>query len=111
LENVLAELGCVSVAIARIAADALTLIAANAERLDAATLDVNLGTEKSDLVAADFQARGIPFVVITGYEDEALLAAFAGRPILNKPVKAEDLEQALQLWRAGDAVGLLTEGD
>jgi hypothetical protein len=55
------------------------LIAGNAERLDAATLDVNLGGERSDRVAADLEARGIPFVVITGYEDNALLAAFAGR--------------------------------
>jgi light-regulated signal transduction histidine kinase (bacteriophytochrome) len=73
---------------------ALALI--KTESFDAALLDVNLDGEMSWAVAAELQARGIPFVLSTGYEVGQLLPDFLkGRKFIRKPYKAVDLEHSI----------------
>ncbi len=99
LESMLKQLGCVVAATAMRAADALALIAAGEQSFDAATLDIDLGGESADEIAAFLDARRIPFVVVTGYLDPVVLSRYANRPIISKPLVAEHLGIGLQrLW-------------
>lgn len=59
------------------------IAAAQAEAVDAAVLDWNLNAEPGSPVARALRARGIPFVISTGYG--AVEAEFADAPILHKP--------------------------
>ncbi len=73
---------------------ALALI--NTESFDAALLDINLDGEMSWPAAAALLARGIPFVLCTGYEINPMLPDFLkGSKILRKPYSADDLEGAM----------------
>jgi CheY-like chemotaxis protein len=72
------------------------LQAANSLVFDIAVLDVNLGGERVDEVAAVLGARQIPFVFTTGYDAKALPPAFAERPYVAKPIDAEQLALALR---------------
>jgi len=65
IEDMLADLGCESVATAATAEQALALI--DKQVFDAAMLDMNLNGEKSHAVADALAARGVPFVFSTGY--------------------------------------------
>jgi len=58
---------------------------------DVAVLDVNLGSETTESVARELRARGIPFVVVSGYSSEQHPAGFRGAPTLSKPAYPEDL--------------------
>jgi CheY-like chemotaxis protein len=72
--------------------EALALV--NSESFDAALLDVNLDGEMSWDVAAALKARGIPFMLSTGYEIGALLPDFLqGIKFVRKPFKVNELEQ------------------
>jgi DNA-binding NtrC family response regulator len=93
LEDMLAELGCTSVSTAGTIDQALDLI--DARVFDAATLDVNLAGVSSYAVAEALAARGVPFVLTTGYGAQFLSNEFPGRPILKKPFAYEDLGQML----------------
>jgi hypothetical protein len=64
---------------------------ADAERLDAAVLDRNLGGDSSTAVARRLRDRGIPFAVISGYADAGLPPDLADVPRLAKPFGADDL--------------------
>lgn len=90
-EDWLAELGAVPIGPAASVADALQLAAAN--ELDAALIDLNLRGESGDAVAEALAARGVPFVVATGYA-----APPSGRDyplLLRKPYVLEELRAAL----------------
>jgi PAS domain S-box-containing protein len=64
--------------------------------LSAAVLDVNLGGDMIDPVAARLLARGIPFVFVTGYDARRVLPeALRGAPALRKPIDAAVLVEAL----------------
>jgi DNA-binding response OmpR family regulator len=66
----------------------------DAERPDAAILDVNLsGGEKSWPVADALAAHNIPFVLSTGGGED--VPAHAGRPRLVKPYTMENVAKAL----------------
>jgi hypothetical protein len=54
---------------------------------DAAVLDINPGTETSELVALELKERGTPFVTLSGSAPEQ--PAFRGAPALAKPPMAE----------------------
>jgi PAS domain S-box-containing protein len=58
---------------------------------DAALLDVNLGGEAVDEVAAALARKGIPFAFATGHGVEALPAAFRAAPVIAKPYRPEQL--------------------
>ena len=68
---------------------------AHEEALDLAVLDVNLDGEKVYLAAEELQARGIPFILATGYGESTLPEKWRNQPRLNKPFRREQLEQFL----------------
>jgi DNA-binding response OmpR family regulator len=61
-----------------------------------ALLDTNLRGESSEAVALELRARGIPFLVISGYTAEQLDGPLAGAPFLGKPFPPSALVQALR---------------
>lgn len=67
------------------------LALARSEPLDAAILDVNLSGSRSEAVADMLRQQGIPFIVLTGYADGGLSAAFHGAPMVAKPFDEEVL--------------------
>jgi CheY-like chemotaxis protein len=81
LELLLQQRGCVVVGPASSIDHALALI--DGEPPDAALLDVNLKGRRATPVAAALMARGVPFVLITGYS----------RPQLSEP----ELREALRI--------------
>lgn len=76
-------------------ADALALIKAG-DGLDGAVLDVDLGHERSYLIADALIARGVPFVFATGYDAWVVPDAYAGVPRCEKPYDAAALARALK---------------
>jgi two-component sensor histidine kinase/CheY-like chemotaxis protein len=64
---------------------------ARSEPLDAAILDVNLSGSRSEAVANTRRERAIPLIVLTGYADSGLSAAFHGAPVVAKPFDEEVL--------------------
>ncbi|MEY9879005.1 response regulator [Bradyrhizobium sp. USDA 329] len=89
IEDMLADLGCKSVTSAATVDKALALIEAQA--FDVALLDVNLDGNDSHPVADALSAHGVPFVYATGNTGHNLRDGYAGRPVLKKPFKFEDL--------------------
>ncbi len=66
------------------------------EKPDAAVLDVNLGPEKSDAVAAQLTDISVPFLVLSGQIDSTDLGdAFSGAPVMSKPFREQDLVSRL----------------
>ena len=91
IEEILQELGCVVVGpVARLDA-ALQL--ARDEVLDAAVLDVTIRGGHVQPVAEQLLARGIPFVLASGYGDWSLPENLRDQPRLTKPFTQVDLEQ------------------
>lgn len=72
----------------------LAIIASGA--CDIAILDANLAGQSSAPAAAALTARGVPFVVLSGYNVDQRNAAFAGALNLKKPIKPETLVEALR---------------
>src|SRR3954454_4627357 len=62
-----------------------TLAALEAERPDAVLLDVGLADGHSTPVAAVLTAGGVPFALMTGYEDAGLGLALSTSPRLAQP--------------------------
>jgi DNA-binding response OmpR family regulator len=63
---------------------------------DAAILDVNLGGACTLPLAETLRARGVPFVLVTGYGEKELTAEILREaPRLEKPVRAEALIRTL----------------
>jgi CheY-like chemotaxis protein len=89
IEDMLADLGCKSVSSAATIDQALALIAAQA--FDVAMLDMNLNGKDSHPVAEALSARGVPFFYATGNTGQSLREGYAGRPLLKKPFRQEDL--------------------
>lgn len=76
-------------------APALTAI--EGDEIDAALLDVNLGSNDTSFpVARSLQSRGIPFAFLTGHAGRDGLAAFHPVPILSKPVLPQALLKILE---------------
>ncbi|RWH73422.1 response regulator [Mesorhizobium sp.] len=70
-------------------------------RPDYAVVDVNLGAGPSFGLASTLQARGIPFVFLTGYDLDIVPAEFKGVPCLQKPVDPEKVLVALSTLEIG----------
>lgn len=63
---------------------------------DVALLDINLDGEMSWDVAVALQARGIPFVLSTGYEISQMLPdALKDVKFVKKPYNVDELEKAV----------------
>lgn len=84
-EDTLRRLGAADVRLAATPAEALDLLAAISP--DLTLLDVALGEETAEAVAALLTARGLPFLLMTGYSDpDRLPKAMRQVPILRKPL-------------------------
>jgi DNA-binding response OmpR family regulator len=94
VEDTLAEAGCAVLGPTATVADALALLGAE-EAPSAAVLDLNLAGETSAPVAAALAARGVPFVVATGYGASGLPDWTGGAPVVAKPFGSGELVAAL----------------
>jgi CheY-like chemotaxis protein len=89
IEDILTESRCIIVGpYDRVPA---ALEAARSLPLDAAVLDVNLAGTKVYPVAEMLSARGIPFVLLSGYGAGAVPAEHATWRVCDKPFRAEQL--------------------
>lgn len=98
IEDMLDQLGC---AVAG-SVSSLQQALENAARLeiDFAVLDVNLRGQPSYPVAEALQARGVPFVFISGYGDVS--ERWRSRPILQKPFELDQLRREMGRALQGD---------
>jgi CheY-like chemotaxis protein len=64
--------------------------------LDAAILDINLQGRWVHTLADELKARGVPFVVCTGYEMIDPDGRFATAPLIAKPIAPHRLGSALE---------------
>ena len=86
----LAEVGAEVVGPVPTVGEAAALLEAEAA-IDGVLLDVNLRGEMAFAVADTLQARGVPFIFVTGYDRAALPERFAAVPILGKPLDSAHL--------------------
>ena len=95
IEDALHDLGCVVVGpVGKL--DAALLLARD-EALDAAVLDVTIRGGKVYPVAEELRARGVPFVLASGYGDWALPDSLQNMPRLTKPFTEHELEEQVRL--------------
>ncbi|RXN88225.1 response regulator [Achromobacter aloeverae] len=100
IEDYLTDFGCAVVGPAGSVKQALLLL--DAESVDAAVLDMNLGGDPVEPVAAALAEKGIPFFYSTGYGDQGRRTDYPAQ-VLGKPFNQEQLRTAL--------VRVLTERD
>jgi DNA-binding NtrC family response regulator len=93
LEDMLADLGCAVVGPASSVNQALAII--DAEAIDAAVLDINLNGQMSYPIADALGARGVPFVLSTGYDRDTLPDNYRTFPVLQKPIQRSELSDTL----------------
>ncbi len=101
IEEVLQGLGCVVVGPVGKLDAALRL--ARDEALDAAVLDVTIRGGFVYAVADQLLARGVPFVLASGYGGWALPESLQSRPRLTKPFTAQALKEQVRALVAGAA--------
>jgi CheY-like chemotaxis protein len=94
IQDTLADIGCEVAGVASRLNEALEK--ARTLAFDVAILDVNLDGEQTFPIAEALLARGMPFVFATGYSATSLPATLQRAPILQKPFRQSDLEQALR---------------
>src|SRR3974377_949640 len=63
---------------------------------DAAILDINLGSETSERVARELNARGTPFVTQSGYSEGQRPPLSKGVPAFAKPVRPGPLPPSMR---------------
>lgn len=80
-------------------ADAMELIE-KAPEIDAAILDVNLGTEVVFPVADRLQALHVPFVFASAFERERMPARFRDVALCEKPLNVEIVRRAVAQLRS-----------
>jgi len=93
IAELLEEIGCVVLGPVARLKDAIK--AASEDAIDGAVLDVNLAGETVYAVADALAGRGVPFLFLSGYGSEALPPQHGGRPTLRKPVRPDELLDAL----------------
>lgn len=93
LAEVVAGAGAIVVGPVSRVSQALDL--ARAEHLDGALLDVNLAGDMIWPVVDALGERGIPVLLVTGYDAGTIAAAYADRPRCEKPVEIAALLRAL----------------
>ena len=96
VEDALLDAGAAVLGPAATVAEALALLDREPTPPDAAVLDLNLAGETSTPVADVLAARGIPFVVATGYGASGLPSGHAHVPVLAKPYDPDELTAALR---------------
>jgi PAS domain S-box-containing protein len=107
LEETLRCLGCEVLGPAATVEEALRLVLAEAGRIDAAVLDVNLAGRPSFPAADALTRHGVPVVFVTGYGDLPDRRATGGgsNVLLRKPLGRGELEAALSRALATEPSG------
>lgn len=90
IEDMLRDNGIAEVLWSPSIARAREIVAAN-ENLGAVVLDLKLSDGSGEILIAEFLARGIPVVVITGYPEFRSAVA----PVVHKPFASAQLLEAL----------------
>jgi len=98
IEDMLLDLGHEVAGIASRLEPALAL--AREGEFDLALLDVNLAGQPSFPIAAILRERSLPFLFATGYGVEGIVEEYRSRPVLQKPFRMLDLDQAIQAAEA-----------
>lgn len=94
IEAFLEDLGVPTCFLAGTVENALLVL--GAKEIAFAVVDVDLGHETSEGVAVALQARGIPFIFVTGYGNPTpMMARFPAVPSLMKPFDANALHALL----------------
>jgi CheY-like chemotaxis protein len=94
VEDVLIGLGCRVAGVASSSAQAMAVI--DAEPIDVAILDINLGNNETSYPVADaLTVRRVPFILLSGYSRIGRRAQDEKRPWLQKPVDESELSRAL----------------
>jgi DNA-binding response OmpR family regulator len=94
ITEILADSGCTVIGPVARVRRALNLL--RETEIDGAVLDVNLAGQLSFPVAAQLGASDIPYIFLTGYDDEnAMPPAYRSVPRLAKPFHAGELVTAL----------------
>lgn len=93
IEDMLSDLGCMSIMVAGTVEKALNLIAENS--FDLATLDVNLDGTRSVAVAEALSDSDIPFTFATGNDQHGFGERFEEHPVLNKPFSFDRFREVL----------------
>ena len=74
----------------------LEVLKAEGEQIDAAIVDIHIRGEKAFAICEILQARGVPFVLTSGYANWPVPEKWEDRPRLAKPYKLADLEGAVR---------------
>lgn len=93
IEDILGDLGCQSVMVAPRVAHAVKLL--EESDVDLALLDINVAGQTVYPVADILDARGVPFLFLTGYAESGISGKWTDRPVLQKPFQNEHLIDAL----------------
>lgn len=93
VEDMLIDAGCIIIGPFARVSDALA--ATKAEAVDLALLDVNVAGEKVFPVAKALEERGVPFLFVTGYGQEALPQDRPDWQAVAKPFLPEQLAEQL----------------
>lgn len=93
VEDTLLDAGAEVAGPAATASEALALLASS--RPDVAVVDINLGDHTSEPVTTALTARGVPFLVATGYGAAALGTLPPGTGVIAKPFELAALVERL----------------
>lgn len=96
LEDILENFGCRVLGVASHPRRALEVIEALHLELDGVFLDADLAGQSACAVADRLSERGIPYVLVSGYDDVALRRMGFDRTALKKPYDAVQIESALR---------------
>src|SRR5450755_544101 len=93
IQDLLVEAGFEIAGVAGKLEKALALIESGA--CDAAIIDVNLAGVSATPAASALAARGLPFIVMSGYSPVQLLGEFSAALFIQKPCRPAQIIQAL----------------
>jgi CheY-like chemotaxis protein len=96
LASALLELGAEVIGPVPSVEQALSVIREHADELDAAVLDINLGSETAYPIAEVLREQRVPFVFATGYDGWSVPDAYGDVPRCYKPVDAADVIRFLK---------------
>ena len=91
--DLLSELGCNILGPAPTMATARELVETGG--YDAALMDIHIRGERVFPLCELLDAKGVPFILTSGYADWQMPEKWESRPRLQKPYKLDDVEQAL----------------
>src|SRR5271166_5974112 len=96
LEDTLINFGCTVVGPALNLDKGMRL--AEEQSIDGAVLDINLGNQRVFPLADLLARRSVPFVYVTGYEENVLRKCDYGCPVLQKPYSVQNLIKIINQW-------------